>query len=243
VTFSVKKIRRIAATIRSTRLHSRWLLVIDDPAKFRFVRDRSKGIVLDIGCASRWPENVVPRGSYVALDNYRTGKTRYGASPDVFCDAASLPFRDGCIGTVLLLDVLEHLKDPVRSLVEVARILEPGGRLLLQVPFLYPLHDEPFDFRQWTAHCLQGLATEAGLLCDDTISVSHPVVTAAVLANVAMAITVAKGLAERGVGIAMLPIAVCLVPVNNIVAWLLSMVSPVDALMPTCYRAVFRKVP
>ncbi len=45
-----------------------------------------------------------------------------------------LPFRDGSFDAVLMLDVLEHLYKRVQSVLEVRRILKPGGRLFLAVP-------------------------------------------------------------------------------------------------------------
>lgn len=46
---------------------------------------------------------------------------------------------------ILMLDVLEHLEDPVAALKSAERLLEPGGTLLLTVPafmVLFTLHDE-----------------------------------------------------------------------------------------------------
>lgn len=48
--------------------------------------------------------------------------------------ADCLPFTDGSLDTVLLLEVLEHLADDVAGIREVCRVLAPGGRLVLSVP-------------------------------------------------------------------------------------------------------------
>jgi SAM-dependent methyltransferase len=49
----------------------------------------------------------------------------------VVADAPALPFRSGDFAAVTLWDVLEHLREPHTVMEEVARILRPGGRLLL----------------------------------------------------------------------------------------------------------------
>ncbi len=48
--------------------------------------------------------------------------------------AHALPFRDGAFDAVIVLDALHHVSDIPRSLGEAARVLEPGGRLLLHEP-------------------------------------------------------------------------------------------------------------
>ena len=59
--------------------------------------------------------------------------------------------------TVLLLDVLEHVPDPSSVLSEINRILRPGGKLILSVPHLSRLHEEPYDFYRYTKHGLTHL--------------------------------------------------------------------------------------
>jgi len=48
--------------------------------------------------------------------------------------SAALPWPDASWDWVLLLDVLEHLVDPVRALQEARRLLRPQGRLVLNLP-------------------------------------------------------------------------------------------------------------
>jgi SAM-dependent methyltransferase len=43
-------------------------------------------------------------------------------------------YGDGFFGAVLALDVLEHVADPDAAMAELARIIRPGGRLLLHCP-------------------------------------------------------------------------------------------------------------
>ena len=48
--------------------------------------------------------------------------------------AERVPLRGAAFDWVLALDVLEHLKDDAGALAEAARLLKPGGRLVLTVP-------------------------------------------------------------------------------------------------------------
>lgn len=50
-------------------------------------------------------------------------------------DVTALKFHDGSLDGVVTLDVLEHVSDYEQALREFARVLKPGGVLVLTVPF------------------------------------------------------------------------------------------------------------
>jgi SAM-dependent methyltransferase len=62
-------------------------------------------------------------------------------------DAASLPFPDGSFEKVAAISVLEHILDERPVVRELARVLAPGGRLAISVPY-DPHRDEPHYFRR-----------------------------------------------------------------------------------------------
>lgn len=64
--------------------------------------------------------------------------------------------------TVILSDVLEHIYKPEVTLGEANRILRPGGCLILNVPFLYWIHEQPHDFFRYTEYALSKLVQDAG---------------------------------------------------------------------------------
>lgn len=67
-------------------------------------------------------------------------------------DAHKIPFKNGSIGNIVLIDTLHHLSDPIAFLYEAGRVLEKNGRLIMIEPFPSPLsllvyrifHPEPF---------------------------------------------------------------------------------------------------
>lgn len=74
---------------------------------------------------------------------------------DVVLDAARLPFGAGAVDNLVMLDVFHHL-DPVAFLDEAARVLSPGGRVVMVEPYISPLsywvyrfiHREPTRMRE-----------------------------------------------------------------------------------------------
>lgn len=124
----------------------------DQPAALREERDRGHGWgavrqerwtlteqhavepILDIGCSS---------GAYVArlresghrsvgIDLLPDPSWTGGSGPFVRGNAESLPFRSRAFRTVLAFEVLEHMPDAHRALLEWRRVT--SGRLLLSVP-------------------------------------------------------------------------------------------------------------
>jgi SAM-dependent methyltransferase len=71
-------------------------------------------------------------------------------SPDVLATCYSLPFSEGSFNTVVMCELLEHLKDTDRVLDEAYRVLNTDGRLFLSMPFIYRHHRNPADFQRWT---------------------------------------------------------------------------------------------
>ena len=74
-----------------------------------------------------------------------------------------LAFAADSFDTVLLSDVLEHIAEPGRLMREIAYVLRPLGKLILGVPFLYWIHESPYDYFRYTEFALQRFCRDAGL--------------------------------------------------------------------------------
>jgi SAM-dependent methyltransferase len=88
--------------------------------------------------------------------------------------AAPLPFRDASFDSILCTSVLEHVENAEHAVAEMARVLRPGGRLLITVPFLYPEHEAPYDFWRTTHHGLRSVLERHGLVVDDLSAQGGP---------------------------------------------------------------------
>jgi ubiquinone/menaquinone biosynthesis C-methylase UbiE len=103
--------------------------------------------VLDVGCglgedARELAALVAPRGKVIAVDASEAmiaqARRRSQSSnlPVEFMagDAHQLEFADGTFAACWSERVLQHLADPARAVAEMARVLQPGGRIVAFEP-------------------------------------------------------------------------------------------------------------
>lgn len=241
MTKAAQRIRRWSRVLRRTPLHPQWLLGNQDGTT-DWIRSHARGTVLDIGCADRWIESRLPPGcEYVGLDSLVTGGSLYAARPDVFADAGRLPVREGSVDTVLMLEVLEHVRHPSDALAEVARVLRPGGSLLVTIPFLYPVHDAPHDYQRYTAHGLVRELEAAGLSVESPSPSLGSAESAGLIFNLAVGGMVSEALERRSVSLLLAPVAAVVVPVVNLGCWLLGKVMPDWEALTAGYRVLAQR--
>lgn len=60
-------------------------------------------------------------------------------------DIHDIPFDANTFDFVLCNHVLEHVRDDIRAMQEISRVLKPGGLAILQVPFFRPIPDQTFE--------------------------------------------------------------------------------------------------
>lgn len=118
------------------------------------------GHLLDAGCGTR------DIGAFLRAKGV-TAVTRYDVAsvePDVVLGPLeSMPFADASFDAVLCNAVLEHVADAEKATAELARVVRPGGHVVVAVPFLQPYHPCPGDYQRYTADGLAELGRRAGL--------------------------------------------------------------------------------
>ncbi|MEO7405008.1 MAG: class I SAM-dependent methyltransferase [Burkholderiales bacterium] len=106
--------------------------------------------VLDVGAGS------CPYRPLFAHCEYRTqdakpltaDQLRFGGygGIDYVSDATAMPVEAGSFDVVLCTEMLEHHPHPIDVVRELARVLAPGGKLILTAPLGSGIHQEPYHF-------------------------------------------------------------------------------------------------
>jgi len=137
------------------------LSLLPDAAAGQWLADNTKfvcGRLLDAGCGNKPYEPW-----YGPLVSRSVGIDATGERADAIGLLDALPFDDMTFDTVLCTEVLEHVRDIERAVQEIRRVLVPGGHALVTVPFLYPVHEAPYDYTRFTHYGLRNLLERHGL--------------------------------------------------------------------------------
>ena len=238
---NLRALKKAVGFLSGTPFHPQWLMHGDKEKFLAEVAGSLRGTVLDIGCAHKTSKKYLDKDvQYIGLDYY-TAQTMYSSRPDIYANAENLPFAAKSMDAILLLDVLEHVADPGLCMQEIERVLAAGGKLVLNVPFIYPVHDAPFDFQRWTQHGLQALLAKQGLSIDREAACGNSLVTSGLLLNLALCKTVINSIEKRHPGFLIIILLPVLIPIINICAWLSGLLFPPDHFMPYRYHITATK--
>lgn len=149
----------------------RWLTRARDyqsRALFASLRRYCHGHVLDVG---GWDFIETAKGRGVRFDTWTTIEPmaqRSSAIADarfrfVVGDGCRMPFREGAYDTVLNVQVLEHVFEPIDMVLEIARVLKIGGHAVFLIPQSNALHMAPHHYYNFTRYWIREAASRAGL--------------------------------------------------------------------------------
>jgi SAM-dependent methyltransferase len=83
---------------------------------------------------------------------------KYG--PDILGDICAHDFGETSFDVIVLSEVLEHVHSPHLAIRNIHGVLRDDGRLILTVPFIFPIHERPHDYFRYTRYGLEFLLRE-----------------------------------------------------------------------------------
>jgi SAM-dependent methyltransferase len=115
-----------------------------------------RGHLLDVGCGTKPYHSLFNVERYRGLDIDSPITRKQGIADDLY-DGTKFPYQNDTFESVLCNQVLEHVFNPDEFLTEINRVLKPGGKLLLTVPFVWDEHEQPYDYARYSSFGLNAL--------------------------------------------------------------------------------------
>ena len=137
-------------------------------ALFDAILRHGGGEVLDVG---GWDffESIKRKGArYERWTSLENDPARFLKLDDpafrlVYGDGCALGFRDGSFDTVLCLQVLEHVFEPIRMVEEIGRVLRVGGKAVFLIPQTSTTHLAPHYHQNLSRYWIARALPRAGL--------------------------------------------------------------------------------
>lgn len=125
---------------------------------------RLKGTLLDLGCGHMPYKRMILENSsvssYIGMDLEPVGI--YKNNPDMVWDGNTIPLEDNSVDCIIATELFEHCPEAEKIIKETYRVLKDDGVLFFTVPFLWPVHDVPFDYFRYTPFALDRMLSVSG---------------------------------------------------------------------------------
>lgn len=130
---------------------------------YEIIQDNSSyisGRALDFGCGTKPYQDLFSTDKYIGVEIDIPGE--YKDREIVYYDGKHIPFEDETFDSLISSEVFEHVVNIDEIVKELNRVLKRGGNVLITVPFVYPRHCWPNDYRRYTYEGIKNLLTSNG---------------------------------------------------------------------------------
>lgn len=151
--------RALEGAVKEAKAHEFW--GFNEAERKKWLLEKASGVsdglwILEVGAGFE------DHRALFAHCTYLNQEFRKGAPIEVNfrTPITDIPVPDGVFDVVLSTETLPHVLDPMGALREMARVLKPGGKLLLTAPYSCGVHGEPDHYYSgftpyWYRHYLE----------------------------------------------------------------------------------------
>ena len=135
---------------------------------------------LDVGCGeAEISQAFTQRSLYYGIDvETRLDESVAEQINFRIYDGKYMPFDNETFDQLLSMEVIEHVDDLDLLITEMNRVLKNRGKVIITVPFMWPEHEMPHDYRRLTGNGLAGLMEKHGFKTEKIIKLgSAPILT------------------------------------------------------------------
>ena len=126
----------------------------------RDIFTNSNDRILDIGSGKNPHYHKSIKGNIVCFDIRNFDKIH------IIGDADFLPFRKDSFDKIIIVNSLYYCTNPFNVMENVGRILKKNGTIVIITPFLYPIHDVPYDKFRFTEFGIRQLLKDGFIIKD-----------------------------------------------------------------------------
>lgn len=107
--------------------------------------------ILDVGCGIKPYEKLFAGNEYIGIEASQSGHADEAKNANVLFDGVRIPFDANRFDIAIASEVFEHVQELPELTKDIYRVLKPGGMLFISMPFVWPEHEKPYDFRRFTS--------------------------------------------------------------------------------------------
>lgn len=133
--------------------------------------------MLDFGCGSKPYRELFDVVTYIGTDIAVSGHDHSNEDIDVYYDGKTLPFGENEFDSIFSSEVFEHVFNLDEILEELRRVLKPGGKMLITLPFVWDEHEIPYDFARYTSFGITHILQQKGFHVLEQRKTTHYVET------------------------------------------------------------------
>ena len=144
----------------------------------RKMSPKMHGKFIDFGCGAMPYKQVFKVNEFRGLDIKKSGHDVNEMHNDViFYDGGEIPLESSSIDSVFASEVFEHIFELESTLGEINRILKPGGKLLITVPFIWEEHEVPYDFARYSSYGLSYILEKNQFQVEESVKIGSSIET------------------------------------------------------------------